>query len=419
MKLLIVSPNIPYPLSTGGNVAQFTMLRYLQNHIAIDYCCVVWSREQLERVDALKKELPQINFIVFNQIPVVTKNSISAFIRFYKRLVLFLGTPTSNKVENSSKILDEFKDNPSAQLHVKTEEYIDALQKLLSQNCWDIIQTEFFEMIELVHLFPKKAKTIFVSHESKTLRMDSAKAYSTTKDSFKNYLIHINKQLEVSFLKEYDQVIVFSAEDEKRLTDFGLKNIAVSPFSILDTQNDTVVSAHYDKLIFLGGSNHYPNVEGLNWFIETIFPQIYDQYNMPLVIVGHWNEKLTSKYKEGSVQYVGFVENLESVFKNAILIVPVRIGNGIRTKILLGLKMKVPIISTSLGFEGLDLIDGENILVANTVTDFMDKIYFIQNAAVQEVDTLLENGAQFVEEHYNSDRLGEIRLNIYKNLIRD
>lgn len=419
MKLLILSPSIPYPLFTGGNVAQFSMLRYLQNHIAIDYCCVVWSSEQLERVDALKKELPQINFIIFNQITVPTKKSNSVIRRFYSRLFLFLETQASKKTKNSNTIIDEFKDNSFPLIHIKTEDYIDALQKLLAQDCWDIIQTEFFEMIELVHLFPKKAKTIFVSHESKTLRMDSAKAYSSAKDSFKNYLITLNQHIEVSFLKEYDKVIVFSSEDEKRLTDFGLKNTVISPFSMLHNQNTTVVSDVYSKLIFLGGSNHYPNADGMNWFIENIFPQIYDQFKIPLLVVGNWNENLTSNYKEGAIQYLGFIENLDSTFKNAIMIVPVRIGNGIRTKILLGLKMKVPIISTSLGFEGLDLIDGENIFVANTVEDFIDKIDFIQNAAVQKVNTILENGAQFIEEHYNSEKLGEIRLKIYKNLIRE
>lgn len=416
MKLLIVSPSIPYPLSNGGNVAQFSMLSYLQDHMDIDYCCVVWSTEQLERIDALKKELPKINFIVFNQITAETKKPQSAFLRFYKRLVLFLRVKTSKKIKGSSNIINEFHNYQFTVINVKKEAYIDELQKLLSQDCWDVIQTEFFEMIELVHLFPKKAKTIFVSHESKTLRMDSAKDYSKAKDSFKDYLIHLNKHIEISFLKAYDTVIVFSAEDKSRLKDFGVENIAVSPFSVMNYERDAIVSDHYDKLIFLGGSNHYPNVEGLNWFIENIFPSIYDRYKTPLIVVGNWNENLISTYKEGAIQYVGFVENLESIFKNAILIVPVRIGNGIRTKILLGLKMKVPIISTSLGIEGLNLMDNENIFVANTCEEFMDKMGFLKNSERNEINGVVEKGLQFFEKNYSLNVLGEIRLNIYKEL---
>jgi len=417
MKLLIISPSIPYPLSTGGNVAQFSMLNYLQNHIVIDYCCVVWNRGQLQSIDELKKELPKINFIVFNHISVATQKSIPSFVLLYRRLALFIKNKTSKTTTNNNKTIDEFKDNPSAQLQIKTEEYIDALQKLLSQDCWDIIQTEFFEMLDLVHLFPKKAKTVFVSHESKTLRMDSAKGYSNAKDSFINYLIQLNKHIEVSFLKEYDRVIVFSADDAKRLQDFGVGNVVVSPFTTLSGQLDPVVSDSYDKLIFLGGSNHYPNVDGLNWFVENIFPSIYEKYKIPLLIVGNWNKRLTSKYQEGAIQHLGFIQNLDSVFKNGILIVPVRIGNGIRTKILSGLKMKVPIISTSLGFEGLNLIDGENILVANTVEEFMDKIYFLKNSEIALVHKILAKGEQFFQEKYNLDVLGEVRLHIYKEML--
>jgi hypothetical protein len=413
MKLLIVSPSIPYPLSNGGNVAQFSMLSYLQNHIAIDYCCVVWNTEQLERVDLLKTKLPKVNFIVFNQI-VTDKKTTPVLVRIYKKI---LKISPFNKAGNTIEIHDDFKYNQGAIINVKTEEYITELQNLLSKDCWDIIQTEFFEMIELGSLFPKKAKTIFVSHESKTLRMISARDNSSANDSYKEYLIGLNKHIEVSLLREYDTVIVFSEEDKNRLRDFGVENIDVSPFSILDDQNVAAISDHYDNLIFLGGSNHFPNVEGLNWFIENIFPPIYDQYKIPLLIVGNWNENLISTYKEGAIKYVGFVENLESIFKNAIMIVPLRVGNGIRTKMLLGLKMKVPIISTSLGFEGLNLIDFENILVANNMEEFMDKIYFLKNSEIAEVNKILENGERFLEDNYSLKALGEIRLNIYKELI--
>jgi glycosyltransferase involved in cell wall biosynthesis len=244
MKLLIVSHSIPYPLINGGNVAQFSMLSYLQNHIAIDYCCVVWNTGQPEKIDILKSKLPKINFIVFNQIAEGNNKSISVYARIYKKIIKKLSLKkTRNKIEDH----DDLKHNPGSIINVKNEEYIVELQKLLSRDCWDIIQTEFFEMIELGRLFPKKAKTIFVSHESKTLRMISAKANSKANDWYKEYLIHLNRQIEVTLLKEYDKVVVFSEEDKNRLKDFGVENIEVSPFSVMSNQEDTVVSDHYNK----------------------------------------------------------------------------------------------------------------------------------------------------------------------------
>jgi hypothetical protein len=65
----------------------------------------------------------------------------------------------------------------------------------------------------------------------------------------------------------------------------------------------------------------------------------------------------------------------------------------------------------------LNLIDFENILVADNVEEFMDKIYFLKNSETAEVHKILEKGNRFLEENYNLNTLGEVRLNIYKKLM--
>ncbi|TDE02053.1 glycosyltransferase [Flavobacterium sandaracinum] len=418
MKLLILSSTIPYPLSHGGNVAQFSILSYLQNKLAIDYCCVVRSNQDLSFVEELKIKLPQINFIIINQIPVLkSKAKQSLFSRLELGLYFLYKKRKEKRGKLKLKNIDSFKSDTFNLLNSKEPVYINEIANLLKLNKWDIIQTEFYEMIDLVTIFPINVKKVFVSHESRTLRLLSASDYSSQSESFKNYIIGLNRIVETTFLSLYDSVVVFSDYDAIRLQDIGVKNITVSPFTTIEENNKLKPFVKLEKLFFLGGSNHSPNCEGLQWFITEIYPEIYKKHQLPLYIIGYWSEKAKIISDIGEVVYLGYVENLNPIIENAVMIVPIRVGNGIRTKIILGLQSKVPMVSTSLGAEGIGLTDEINILIADEIQSFIDKIDLLKNTKSEYVINLVDNGYEFYEKNFSQDLLGSRRLDVYKNLI--
>ena len=433
MNILIIPVVTPFPLDNGGAVAQFAVLEYLQDKCDITVCCRAYSVCDIQNNEQLKKKLPKVKFEIIyliegNNLNLIHTPTSKKSIK--KKIVGFLKminrkfekqTKDNNPIFLNSKISrDEFKNssriNPVV-LH--SESFINQLADIIRSQKWDIIQTEFYEMLELVSLFPVKCKKVFVNHESRTLRLESAKTLSKSSEEYCNYIISVNKLYETEFLKKYDSVIVFSNEDKIRLNNFGVLNIEVSAFPVLSS--DFIDKSPFQKLkqlVFIGGASHYPNKEGLTWFVEKVYPAIYEKYKLPLVVIGSWNEDAKVHPIVGEVSYKGFVENLYHEVQDSVQIVPVRIGNGIRTKILMGMAMKMPIITTALGVEGIEVGDNREIFIADTLEEYIEKIlYILQNE--KDIQNILEDAYSFVKNNYSQEKVGETRLKIYNQLIYD
>lgn len=429
MKILIIPVVTPYPLDNGGAVAQYAVLEYLQDKCDITVCCKAYSTLDVSNIELLRKKLPRVCFKIIdledkaNLIESkVTKRSVKKKIigvlkRIYHKFDSRKKT-TDFPINNSDEKVDEFKDayriNPVV---LKSEAYINQLTEIIQSDSWDIIQTEFYEMLELVNLFPTNSRKVFVSHESRTLRLESASTVTNSSNEFCNYIISLNKLYETELLKKYDSIIVFSKDDKQRLNGFGVSKIEVSAFPVLASDFIEVSPFKMLKqLVFIGGASHYPNREGFYWFVENIYPAIYEKYKLPLIVIGSWSDNFRIKSEVGEIIYKGFVETLTDEIKDSVQIVPVRIGNGIRTKILLGMAMKMPIITTALGVEGIEVKDNKEIFIADTINDYLEKIEYIIHNQVG-TQNLLENASNFVLKNYSQKEVGETRLKIYKNLL--
>lgn len=432
MKILIIPVVIPYPLDNGGAVAQYAVLEYLQDKCDITLCCKVNSSEDFIRISELTKRLGKIKVEIIDlrsdALPIINipvKSSVlRTIIRFIRRKFLWVKRFGAAPQAIAEPIIqdksDEFEDNYRINpVVIENSDYIYKLSDILKSSRWDIIQTEFYEMSGLVELFPVESKKVFISHESRTLRLESAKVVSVHREIYCDYIISLNRQYEIEILKKYDKVITFSKDDLNRLSQLGVSNLAVSAFPVLNSDfNDISLFQTLNKLVFIGGSAHYPNREGFNWFVENIYPAIHETYRLPLVVIGKWSEEHKIQKYIGEIHYKGFVDDIDTELKNAIQIVPVRIGNGIRTKILTGMAKKMPIITSSLGVEGIELSDYTDILIADSQDEFLKKIDFvIQNPLA--IQNIIENASTFVRINYSQTQVGETRLKIYKELLDD
>ncbi len=126
------------------------------------------------------------------------------------------------------------------------------------------------------------------------------------------------------------------------------------------------------RLVFVGWLKYRPNADGLLWFCDAVWPSILK--NVPdaeLDIVGQYGPDLGRLKEVPGVTLHGFVQDLSPVFENAAMeIVPLRIGGGTRIKILEAWAKGVPVVSTSIGCEGLGAKDGETVLIGDTGDSF-------------------------------------------------
>jgi glycosyltransferase involved in cell wall biosynthesis len=128
-----------------------------------------------------------------------------------------------------------------------------------------------------------------------------------------------------------------------------------------------------DTVLFFGTLSYQPNTEGLIWFCDKILPRIHAAYpTIKLKIIGaNPPERVIALARSPSVEIIGFVPDIRPYLWSASLsIVPLKVGGGTRLKILEALAAQCPVVSTTIGCEGLDLKPDGDLLVADEPRDF-------------------------------------------------
>lgn len=154
------------------------------------------------------------------------------------------------------------------------------------------------------------------------------------------------------------------------------------------------------QLIFTGSFRFNANFEAMSWFVREVFPKILEQMpEVQLVITGdHANLHLPPV---PNITLTGYVDNIKSLVSSSrISLAPLLTGGGTRLKILEAMALGTPVVATSKGAEGLDVIPGEHLLIADTPDEFLDCV-----SALLKDDGLYKklsvNGKLFVKENYN------------------
>lgn len=178
----------------------------------------------------------------------------------------------------------------------------------------------------------------------------------------------------------------------------------------------------YD-LLYLGTMEWFPNAQGLLWFINDVFPLILDKMqNVKLHIVGFGKpdgELYRIAHDHPNIKFWGQQDDDKMFFHGAkVFVVPLWIGAGARVKIPTAWASKVPIVSTSLGAEGLDAKDMENIILADEPNIFAEGV--IRLLTDNDLrDHIVENAFQTVNEKYSIQKCVELLKNGYRDILEN
>ncbi len=154
------------------------------------------------------------------------------------------------------------------------------------------------------------------------------------------------------------------------------KAISVIPIAV-DTKKLLPVIRNADtQELFTMGTLHYPpNADGIRWFVQEVFPLIKEKIpSATLTIAGRNPPADFFRFEEasaGAIKVTGFVPELTPhLERSAAMVVPVRAGSGMRVRILEGFAQAMPIVTTTVGLEGIQAKHGEEVMVADTPVDF-------------------------------------------------
>jgi len=157
-----------------------------------------------------------------------------------------------------------------------------------------------------------------------------------------------------------------------------------------------------DAICFTGSMSYFPNIDAITYFVEEVWQKIKKKHNnVKLYVVGKNPTENIKRLDSDDIIITGLVESTVPFLKKSKLsIVPLRYGSGTRLKILESMACGTPVISTSLGCEGLDVTNGENIIIADTPDDFAQAvIQLLEYPGLRQ--SIGEIGEKFVERTYS------------------
>jgi glycosyltransferase involved in cell wall biosynthesis len=156
---------------------------------------------------------------------------------------------------------------------------------------------------------------------------------------------------------------------------YGVSRIAAVPTGVdLDYFAPPTRPAPAADLVFAGSMDWMPNMDGIQWFVEEVLPLIRKgRPDCSLVIAGRrpGPEIQRLAEKDQLIRVTGTVSDIRPyLWESAVSIVPLRIGGGTRLKIYEAMAAKIPVVSTTIGAEGLDIRNGEDIYIADSPAEF-------------------------------------------------
>jgi glycosyltransferase involved in cell wall biosynthesis len=209
--------------------------------------------------------------------------------------------------------------------------------------------------------------------------------------------------LELRLGAESDAIVVVSPE-EKRVLEKKLPGQRIALISNIHGTQPTIPPFESRRdFLFIGGFEHTPNVDGMLWFCTEIMPQILRELpGATLHIIGSKMPESVRALASDHVVTHGFVENVDPLFESCLLsVAPLRFGAGVKGKVNQSMSFGVPVVSTSIGAEGMHLTHEKNILLADSPQEFAEQVIRLHRD--RELWTALSrNSLKNVEEYFSS-----------------
>jgi polysaccharide biosynthesis protein PslH len=172
-------------------------------------------------------------------------------------------------------------------------------------------------------------------------------------------------------------------------------------------------------LLFVGSMDYYPNIEAVNHFATFVWPSVHQHYpDLRMTIVGSRpTPAVQALAQRPGIKVTGMVPSVVPYYADALAaVVPLQTGGGTRLKILEAMAARVPVISTTLGAEGIPVEPGRHLLIAESPDDWLKQI-----ARVLEqpglADALTDSAFELVGEHYDWNAIGARLRSLYEEWI--
>ncbi len=394
MKILMLTPYLPYPLLSGGQIRTYNLLKKLAKKHQITLFALIKDYQEKKYVPEIERYCQKVRVFKRSKQPFTLKNIIKTGFSSYPFLVIRNHVP----------------------------EAVPAIKQELDENKYDLIHAETFYMMP--HLPQTTIPTILVEQTIEYLGYES---YAKKAPAIVRPLLNVDvmkiKRWEKHYWKKSDRLVTMSQEDKTFIQQF-----LDQPDKVQVVSNG-VDSNWFEQIerdlpptptiLYVGTFKWLPNIEAVEFLVQKVWPIIKQQLPQAnLWIVGNAPTKKIKQYgqQDKQIRVSGRIPDIRTAFKGShILTAPVFSGKGTRYKILEAMVSGTPIVATSTATEGLHVQDKKHVLIADTAQEIADQtIKIIKNQDLWH--QLSENGQKFVRQNYDWQLISKKLDKIYQSM---
>ena len=340
---------------------------------------------------------------------------------------------------------------PLPLLNYTTQPMKDALTQTLRQQQFDVVQVESIHLMGYLGIlraapdrFPARPLVVCDWHniESELMQRYSEREPSFPRRIYAQKTARQLRALERQAMHDFDAHVVVSERDRERLLEIG-------PAGSVTVIENGVDSAHYsdkaieaahsawlacrpragsngsqpprrpNRIVFVGSMDYHANIDGVVEFARAVWPALHErQAQLVFTIVGRDpSAEVRQLASLPGIEVTGTVADVRPYYREAVAaVVPLRVGGGSRLKILEAMAAGVPVVSTSLGAEGLKVWHAKDILIADTNDQLREALATVVES--ERVNRRLrQSGRALISSRYDWLRAGESLFKTYEELL--
>ena len=353
MKLLWVKCDFLHPTTKGGQIRTLETLRRLhRNH--------------------------EVHYVAFHD--PAQPEGLARASEYCTHAYPILHTPPSRSSPAfAAQLLGNlFSPLPLSLARYGSKEMKSTIEKLLARENFDSLVCDFLSPAPNI---PDLGRAVLFQHNvESTIWRRHAETASFLKRRYFQLQADRMFRYERDACRRAGGVIAVSRDDAAAMTElFGVADVAAVPTGV-DTDYfapPAISAGPKADIVFVGSMDWMPNIDGMNWFFDSILPLIHRRNpSLTVAVVGRRPspDMLNRARQDERIQVTGTLPDIRPwLWGSRVAIVPLRIGGGTRLKIYEAMAAGVPVVSTTIGAEGLDVHPPEDIRIADLPEAFADR----------------------------------------------
>ncbi len=356
MNILFITYGLPVPPDSGARIRDFNLISRVASKHEVSVLSLLEFPDELDRAEPLRAICNHVDGVVARRNGLQT--AVTAMAGFLE------GRPAAT---------------------------VPFYYRELAQRIRDLTASQHFDLVQIEHSFLApyrdalapgfRGVTVLSLHNIGSQQYqsmyDMSSGMARLPAAMKRFLMH---GWEGGYAEKFDCTIVVSERDRERLLEAAPGcRVSVIENGVDCEKLQPLDRPHRDRkeLLFVGTMGYLPNRDGARFFCREILPVIRESLpDCRLTIAGSGGiEHLSDLARPGLIEITGRVADLQPYYsRSQVAVVPLRSGGGSRLKILEAMALGRPVVSTTLGREGLDLADGREILMADDPVAFARQV---------------------------------------------